>query len=116
MSNSMPIIVLLSGIISGAIAQILLKKSAVEIPIITTSALFKSHHFLSAIAIQILSAILWVFALKNIDLSKAYPLTALAFIIVPFLSYYIFNETVNYKYCLGVCLIICGIIVAIKAK
>lgn len=116
MLSTMQIIVVLSGVITGAIAQVLLKKGALNLPVLNFDTLIRSPYFITAILIQISSAVLWLFALKNMDLSKAYPLTALAFIIVPILSYYMFGETVNLKYCMGIVLIIIGIIIAIQSK
>lgn len=69
----------------------------------------------SAFALYGLTTILWVYVLQRADLGKIYPLMALAFVIVPIGSHFIFGERFQAQYFLGVALIICGIIVAVRA-
>ena len=56
------------------------------------------------------SSLLWVYILKGSELSKVYPMMALAFIIVPVISYFLFQETFSLRYLLGTSLVIVGII------
>ena len=52
----------------------------------------------------------WVWVLQKIALGHAYPLMALAFILVPLASYFIFQERFTAQYAIGVILIILGVI------
>jgi len=56
------------------------------------------------------SSILWVWALRSVDISRAYPYFALGFVFVPLLGAWLFGETLNIKYALGVALIIAGVV------
>lgn len=53
---------------------------------------------------------LWVWALRFVEISKAYPYFALGFVFVPLLGFWVFGETLNLKYALGVILIIAGVL------
>jgi len=55
------------------------------------------------------SAILYVYVLKKIDLSIAYPSIALSYIFILFLSNYFFDEPITIFKILGCALIIVGI-------
>ncbi|UDQ78774.1 EamA family transporter [Erwinia rhapontici] len=101
------------GISTG---QILFKLSA--------SAMEKAGSFFSQKAIIILfsafvlyglTTIAWVWVLQKIELGKAYPLMALAFVIVPIGSYFFLGEKFNTQYVAGVLCICVGIILSIKA-
>jgi drug/metabolite transporter (DMT)-like permease len=69
----------------------------------------------SAFALYGLTTILWVYVLQRADLGKIYPLMALAFVIVPIGSHFVFGERFQPQYMVGVALIIVGIVVAVKA-
>lgn len=60
------------------------------------------------------ATVLWIWALRGIDLSKAYLFMALCFVLVPAMSWYFFKEAIGIGYFLGTLLIVTGIIVAVK--
>jgi drug/metabolite transporter (DMT)-like permease len=53
---------------------------------------------------------LWVWALRSMELSNAYPLFALGFVLVPIASAALFGETLTLRYAAGVGLIVAGVI------
>lgn len=56
----------------------------------------------------------WMAALKDFELSKAYPLMSFAYVIVMILSVFLLNETFNLYKLLGSILVIVGIIIISK--
>ena len=58
--------------------------------------------------------VLWVWLLRSVPLSKAYPFVALSFIFTPLLSRLVFGDTLNMNYFGGLFLIACGIIVIVR--
>ncbi|GAB4129228.1 MAG: SMR family transporter [Raineya sp.] len=64
---------------------------------------------ISSFASAFLASFTWIAALTKFDLSFAYPFTSLAFILVMFLSYYLFNEPLNWQKIVGTFFIIIGI-------
>jgi drug/metabolite transporter (DMT)-like permease len=55
--------------------------------------------------------LLWVWLLRFVPLSEAYPFVALAFIFTPLLATVIFNEKLSLSYFGGLTLIACGILI-----
>lgn len=68
-------------------------------------------YLLVGLAIYASATALWIWVLREAPLSIAYPVTALAFIIVPLLSVAVFKEPFHVKYIYGGLLIVIGIIV-----
>ncbi|HQQ62152.1 MAG TPA: EamA family transporter [Pseudomonadales bacterium] len=58
-----------------------------------------------------LTIVVWVFVLRILPLSLAYPLTALSYVIVPVLSYLFLQEKISWQTAVGAALIIAGVIV-----
>lgn len=52
---------------------------------------------------------LWVWALRYVEISKAYPYFALGFVFVPLLGAWMFGEGLTLRYGLGVLLIVAGV-------
>lgn len=99
-----------------AIGQILFKISANGLAVSGTFFSFKTFAALfTAICLYGLTSISWVWVLQRTELGRVYPLMALAFVLVPIGSYFVFGERFQIQYFLGVALIVAGILVATKA-
>ncbi len=62
------------------------------------------------------ASILWIFALKKLPLSFAYPFLALPLVFVLILSHFIFNESICFYRILGATLIVVGtVLIGLKA-
>lgn len=68
-------------------------------------------YFIGAMALYGVASFLWVIALSNTDVSRAYPFMASGFIVVPMLGYFLLNETLSMPFFLGTALIVAGILV-----
>lgn len=62
-----------------------------------------------------LASLAWMAALKEFELSKAYPFMSLAFVCVLILSYWLFEETMSAQKIVGSMLIIVGIYLVSKS-
>jgi drug/metabolite transporter (DMT)-like permease len=60
-------------------------------------------------SMYLVSSGLWVWALRSVDISKAYPYFALGFVFVPLLGAWLFGEILTLRYGLGVMLIVIGV-------
>ncbi len=67
--------------------------------------------FIAALCIYGAATVLWVWVLRFIPLNVAYPVYALAFIIVPVASYFLLTEPIGLKHLLGGLLIVAGVFV-----
>lgn len=65
---------------------------------------------LSALIALFLGFLAWAVALTKLELSKAYPMTSLTFVIVMILGALLFNESFNIQKMLGMTLIVIGIV------
>jgi drug/metabolite transporter (DMT)-like permease len=70
--------------------------------------------FVSAFAMYFGMSIAWAYILRVVPLGQIYPYMALAFIIVPVGSYFLFDEKFTDQYFIGACLITLGIILCAK--
>lgn len=92
------------------IGQVLFKLSALRAdPKGGLWALATSPYLLAAGVIYVGATFLWVVQLKYVPLNRAYPLFALAFIVVPLLSNWVFGERLSLPYLLGSMLVIAGV-------
>lgn len=57
----------------------------------------------------------WVWVLQKIELGKVYPFMALAFLLVPLASHYLFGERFQAQYFIGIVFIMAGIVITVKA-
>ena len=53
---------------------------------------------------------IWIWALRTVEISKAYPFFALGFVFVPLFGAWFFGETLNIKYGIGVMFIMAGVV------
>ncbi|MBY7668177.1 MULTISPECIES: EamA family transporter [Vibrio] len=101
-----------------SIGQILFKLASPFFPTaLTWSSLIGfvfNKYLFSALIIYGLATILWVYALRLVPLSIAYPFMALAFIIVPVLGMIFLNEPFHWRMLVGAGLIIMGLIVIVR--
>lgn len=51
----------------------------------------------------------WMLLLKDMDLSRAFPLTALSYVTVPLLAWLAFGEAINARTIAGIALILAGV-------
>lgn len=68
-------------------------------------------YLLAAFAIYGLGTIVWVYVLKSVPLTVAYPFMAMTFCAVPLLAWGFLGEPLSLKYMLGTVLIVGGLVV-----
>lgn len=68
-------------------------------------------YFSGTIFLYGITSIGWVLILRSADLGKIYPFMALAFVLVPLASHYIFDEKFSQGFFIGTALLISGLIV-----
>lgn len=109
-------IVAILCVVGLAIGQILFKVSATSLSV--TGSFFSlrtAATLFAAMTLYAITSVAWVWVLQKVELGKVYPLMALAFVLVPLGSYFIFGERFQFQYFVGVTFIIIGIVVAVRA-
>lgn len=103
-------------VVALALGQILFKLSATFLSESGTFFSFKpAALFLAAIFLYGIASIAWVFILQKVELGRVYPVMAMAFVLVPLGSHFIFDERFNFQYFIGVAIIIVGILISVRA-
>jgi drug/metabolite transporter (DMT)-like permease len=93
--------------------QILFKLAAREVAVdgftLRSVTSWLSPPMLAALVIYAIATLLWVWVLKSASLSLAYPLYALAFVLVPLLGWLLFGEPMTARHWLGAACIVVGV-------
>ena len=105
-------LIILLCVFAMTVGQVLFKKVAINYN--KSGVLFDFDVLgilLAAGMLYVISTGLWVWALRSVEISKAYPYFALGFVFVPLLSAWMYGEILSLKYALGVVLIIAGVVI-----
>lgn len=111
------LLMLFISVAIGAVGQIAFKFGAmqmVENPGVTLLEKIKLPIVLGLFLYGI-STIIWIMALKKVELSYAYPMVSLGYIFVFIASYFIFHEPLNWLRVGGMLFILAGIALIAKS-
>lgn len=75
------------------------------------AAMLMDPFLIAAIAIYGFGTVVWIYVLKAVPLTVAYPFMALTFCAVPLLAWALLGETLTLRYGIGVGLIVAGLLV-----
>ncbi|WML35068.1 EamA family transporter [Clostridium sp. OS1-26] len=114
---------ILISVFLGAIGQVLVKYGAVNLELNFAA----SHIFSSILSILKnapvmlgiisygLSFLLWIKVLSKVELSYAYPMVSIGYILIMFFSYFIFKENISLIRISGVIFIIIGVVLVARS-
>lgn len=71
--------------------------------------------FFMSLAVYAGATMGWIMVLRRIPLSQAYPFTALTFLVVPLISYFLLKEPIAGIYWVGLLLILLGLAIIVRA-
>ena len=110
------ITILLTSIVLGAAGQLMLRHSARLLAAPSQlgiwrwiGAVFTTPTIIGAFAFFAISALGWIIALREVPLTVAYPMGALAYVIIFTGSYFLFAEPITWTKIIGAALIVTGI-------
>lgn len=102
--------IILACVVVMTIGQVLFKQVAVNYNKVGSIYDISVIGILAVAGVMyVTSSGLWVWALRYVEISKAYPYFALGFVFVPLLGAWMFGETLTFRYGFGVLLIIAGV-------
>ena len=103
-------------VLSLTVGQILLKIGATAMAESDSFFAIKpAAIFFAVMCLYGVTAVAWFWVLQKAELGRIYPLTALAFILVPLGSYFVLGERFQPQYFVGVVMILAGIVIVLKA-
>jgi multidrug transporter EmrE-like cation transporter len=105
------ILFILLSVFLSSVGQIVLKYGAVKTESANHSLLISLINPTNIIGLALygLSAVVWMLVLKRVELSYAYPMVSLGYVLVFIASYYLFGESLNFNRIIGLVLIMAGI-------
>jgi multidrug transporter EmrE-like cation transporter len=111
---------ILSGVLLNAGAQLLLKAGTRSLGVIgaeptgllsTTIAVAFQPLILTGLGCYVLSVGIWIVALSRVDVSVAYPMLSIGYVVNAFAAWWLFGEALTPMRLLGIGIILLGVIV-----
>ena len=108
------------SVLLTSFAQIALRKTMLSVDKLPSSLAEGIHFcihltlnawFITGMSLYVFSLALWLVVLKNIEVSQAYPLSAMGFLITAVIGYFFLNEDLNILRIVGLLLIVVGIFI-----
>lgn len=109
---------MLLSIFFGAVGQVLLKVGANRLKFLSSLnlvsfilSIIKNPAIITGLIFFVTSFLMWIKVLIKKDLSYAYPMVSLGYVIVVILSVIVFKEAISLNKFIGIFLIILGVII-----
>jgi len=118
--NLMSFALILTGVLLNAVAQLLIKAGTNAIGYFEFSAgnivpigwkLATEWHILTALFCYGLSVVIWILALSRVQVSIAYPMLSLGYVVNAAAAWYLFSEPFNPAKVAGIGVIILGVVI-----
>lgn len=111
------------SVILGAVGQVLVKLGAARLDLsfawrdLGQSALgmLRNLPVMSGLFLYGISFLLWVKVLTKLELSYAYPLVSLGYVLVVVCSYFLFHESISLQRVCGIIVIIAGVVLVARS-
>jgi multidrug transporter EmrE-like cation transporter len=119
-SNTLAYLLVLTTILLTAYGQLVLKWQVLRAGSLPSQLLERLHFVgqlllnpwvLSAFAAAFLASLSWMLAMSKLQISRAYPVTALTFVIVVIGGGILFSEAISTLKVVGLALVVIGIVV-----
>ena len=107
------ILALLLSVLASSSAHMMLKAGASGLKDISLLALINGW-LIGGIFLHVVALAFWVFALRNTDISKAYPFLALGYVFVAIGGAVLFGEKLTVMHMLGIVIICFGLFLVLK--
>lgn len=114
----------LAGVLLNAAAQLLLKAGVRQIGPFEFSlahvvpvggALATNLPIIGGLACYVISVVVWILALSRVEVSLAYPMLSIGYIVNAALAYWLFGEAVGPQRLLGIAVIIIGVVIVARS-
>jgi len=114
----------LASVILNVLGQLSIKKGALlkgpmdlggQTLFTTIYKTFSSPYIILGLLLYGISAFFWIIALSRVDLSYAYPILSLGYVLIMVLSYWLFQEQLNAMRILGTLTVVIGLCFIFKS-
>lgn len=116
--NALSFSLLMTGVLLNAGAQLLLKAGTNSVGAFEYSAanivpigwkLATEPHILGGLSCYVVSVVVWILALSRVEVSIAYPLLSVGYVVNAAAAYFLFGEAVTPMRLTGIAVIIAGV-------
>ena len=117
-------LIILSSVLLNAAAQLFLKAgtNAINAASIGKESLLSSFfmvvfeaHILGGLVCYVFSVAIWILALSRVEVSVAYPLLSIGYVVNFFAAWYLFGEILSAQKAIGIAIIILGVLIIARA-
>lgn len=122
--NAISFALILTGVLLNAAAQLLLKAGTNAVGHFEFSAanilpvglkLALEPHILGGLSCYVVSVVVWVLGLSRVDVSIAYPMLSIGYVLNAVAAWYLFGESFTAQKLLGIGFIIAGVFLVAKS-
>ena len=123
--NATSFSLIISGVLLNAIAQLALKAGVRDLgpiglsmdQVVPTSLRLMGEPYLwTGLTLYAISVVVWILALSRVDVSIAYPMLSLGYVVNAFAAYYLFGESLSAQKLLGIGFILIGIYLVARSS
>jgi len=116
--NAISFSLLMTGVLLNAGAQLLLKAGTNAVGAFEYSSanivpigwkLATEPHIIGGLGCYVISVVVWIMALSRVEVSIAYPLLSIGYVVNAIAAYYLFGEAVTPMRLTGIAIIIVGV-------
>ena len=122
--NLLSFSLLLFGVLLNAAAQLLLKAGTNAVGHFAFSRenilpigwqLATEPHILGGLTCYVISVVVWIMALSRVEVSIAYPMLSIAYVVAAFAAWWLFGETLSVGRLTGIGIIIVGVYIVARS-
>ncbi len=122
--NAISFSLLMTGVLLNAGAQLLLKAGTNAVGVFAFSSdnlvpvgwkLATEPHIMGGLACYVLSVIVWIMALSRVEVSIAYPMLSIGYVVNALAAWYLFGEAVSLTRLAGIGIIIVGVYIVARS-
>ena len=122
--NALSFSLIMTGVLLNAAAQLLLKAGTNAIGAFAFSAgnvvpvgreIATQPHILSGVACYVISVVVWILALSRVEVSIAYPMLSVGYVVNAVAAWYLFGEAVTPTRLAGIAVIALGVFMVARS-
>jgi len=122
--NAISFSLLMTGVLLNAAAQLLLKAGTNSVGVFAFSRgnlvpvgweLATEPHIIGGLGCYVLSVIVWILALSRVEVSIAYPMLSIGYVVNALAAWYLFGEAVTLTRMAGIGIIIVGVYIVARS-
>jgi multidrug transporter EmrE-like cation transporter len=115
---------LLVGVLLNAAAQLLIKSGTNVLGMLSfkqgklvalAMSVLTEYHIVAALFCYVISVGIWIVALSKLEVSVAYPMLSIGYVVNAFAAWYLFGEILSVQKITGIFIIIFGVIVVARS-